>query len=360
MTVISNPVIESDIKEILSADLDWNRFRNSNILITGINSMIGTYLTALFISLNRTKKFGIKIFGLTRSLTKSKLIFGEENNIDGISYIDQDVIQPINTEQNIDYIFHFAGNASPTAIINDPVGIQKANILGAFNVLELARTHKSKAVLFASTREVYGKSELTELSETSFGEIDPMLSRNCYPESKRAVESIARSYFDQYGVNTFCARIAHSFGPGMKTENDGRVMADFMGDAINGRNIVMLSDGTAERAFIYISDAIIGLMYIVLNGVSGEAYNLSNEQEPHMIRDIAQMICCTSGRDISVIFSDKNDRTKGYCNYKRVRLNNTKLERLGFTPKVSIRDGIKRTLLSFELQDKSSNTRQAH
>lgn len=353
MTVTSNPVIESDINDIIKSDLDWNRFRNSNLLITGINSMIGIYLTALFITLNRRQRLGIRIIGLTRSLTKSRLLFGEENCQDGLIYLNQDVIEPIKADMNIDYIFHLAGNASPTSIINDPVGILKANILGAFNVLELARTKKTKAVLFASTREVYGKSDLTELTETSFGEIDPMLSRNCYPESKRAVESIARSYFDEYGINTFCARIAHSFGPGMKTENDGRVMADFMGDAINGRDIVMLSDGTAERAFIYLSDAIAGLLHIILKGKPGEAYNLSNEQEPYMIRDIAKMICAASGKNISVIFSNDEDRTKGYCNYKRVRLDNTKIEKLGFSPKVSLREGIKRTLLSFEFSERN-------
>lgn len=347
MIKISNPVVDRDMHEIIDSNIEWAQFRNAGILITGINSMIGTYLVFLFVTLNKLMHLNANIFGLTRSLSKSKAIFkGCEDY--GLKYINQDVTDKIEICDDIDYLFHFAGNASPSSILNDPVGILKANIVGTFNILELAKRKSPRAVLFASTREVYGKTDFESLSETSFGAIDPMESRNCYPESKRAVEAIAKAYFNQYHIPTYSARIAHTFGPGIKIDNDGRVMADFIGDAVAGKDIILTSDGKAQRAFIYITDVILGLLFIILKGKPGEAYNLSNERETFMIRDIAEKICKLSGEEIEVKFTKNNDKIGGYCNYTRVQLDNSKIESLGFKPKVNLNDAIIRTLESFK------------
>ena len=203
----------------------------------------------------------------------------------------QDVCNPIQYDGSIDYIFHLAGNASPHFINTDPVGIVKSNMLGTFNILELAKEKHSSKVIFASTREVYGKNEIEErLTETSFGTIDPMENRSCYPESKRAAETIFRSYFLQYGVSFNVLRIAHSYGPGMNLHSDGRVMADLMGNVVDGKDIELKSTGEALRAFCYITDAVLGIFYAALKGEPGEAYNLANETEEISIRDLAKML----------------------------------------------------------------------
>ena len=260
----------------------------------------------------------------------------------------QDVCEPIQYEGKIDYIFHLAGNASPHFINTDPVGIVKSNMLGTFNVLELAKDKKSAKVLFASTREVYGKNEKDDnLTETSFGTIDPMDNRSCYPESKRAAETIFRSYYLQYGINFNALRIAHSYGPGMNLHSDGRVMADLIGNVVDGKDIELKSTGEALRAFCYITDAVTGIFYAALKGEPGETYNLANETEEISIRDLARMlVSLRKEKDLKVVFNIP-ETNSGYCNYKRVGLNTQKIESLGWRPTVSLKDGCQKTIKSF-------------
>lgn len=343
----SNEVVQKDLQEMTQVPLQWFLFQNKTILVTGANSMLGTYVAYLFLYLAQTKGMNIKTVVLTRSLEKTRELYKE---FLGQSYFDiicQDIVRPIQYVGRVDYIFHFAGNASPRFINSDPVGILQANLKGMFNVMELARDKEPERIIFASTREVYGAVDADILSETSFGRLDSMDDRSCYPESKRAAESILRSYYLQYGIKGISVRIAHSYGPGMKIENDGRVMADFIGDAVCRRDIVLKSTGDAVRAFCYITDAVLGLVQVVLYGMVGEAYNLANETEPMPIREVAQMICDSfPERKIRVIFAGGQPKT-GYCNYPRVALDTSKIEALGFIPQIRLKEGIYRTIKSF-------------
>lgn len=341
MINLSNKIVLSDIREIINAKLPWKEFDGCNILITGINSMIGTYLVYFFDLISKEIGINCKIYGLTRTIDKSKELFRGIN--DNLIYIVQDVTEPIKTDVRFDYIFHFAGNASPKAIINTPADVVDANVKGAYNVLDLALKNRPKRLVFASTREVYGKSEVERLTEHSFGSIDTMEPRSCYPESKRAVETLLNAYYLQYHIPSQCIRIAHSYGPGMKL-NDGRVMSDLIGDAVSHRDIILKSTGEAERAFIYLSDTVKGILTIALLGENGKAYNLSNETEETKIRDIAEFIANQVG--VSVKY-ELNDSNNGYCNYKRVGLDNSMIALLGFSPSVNLKDGIIRTLESF-------------
>lgn len=354
---IVKQIVQQDVHEMMAERLDWERLRGKSVLITGAYSMLGTYLAYLMLSLNLEKNLGIELFLLGRKEETLRSRFNDFSDDTHCHLLIQDVIDPILVDRS-DYIFHFAGNCSPYYICNEPVDILRTNLIGTFNVMELARRCHTERVIIASTREVYG--EVTKLivfdplksgaeasvEEKIFGGLDPMDNRSCYPESKRAEESIARSYYVQYGVPFNSVRMAHIYGPGMKTELDGRVMSDFINDAIHGRDIVLHSDGSAERAFCYLSDAIIGILYVAFQGELGEAYNLSNESELLSIREVAQKVCNASPHDIHVSFDGAGNRA-GYCQYTRVALNNHKIQSLGFTPKVTLEDGIRRTLSFF-------------
>lgn len=355
---IENAIVQKDVHEMLAASIDWEQLRGKSVLITGAYSMLGTYLAYLMLALNKEKGLGIDVFLLGRKEETLRSRFEDFSEDIHCHLLCQNVIAPIPVDK-ADYIFHFAGNCSPYYICNEPVDILRANLLGTFSVMELARRSHSERVIIASTREVYGdvtnhKSVLSQLKsgnearidEMTFGGFSPMDNRSCYPESKRAEESIARSYYVQYGVPVNSIRLAHVFGPGMKTEQDGRVMSDFMNDAIHGRDIVLHSDGSAERAFCYLSDAIIGILHVAFKGLSGEAYNLSNESESLPIREVARMICDASPNDIHVRF-DGAGNPIGYCQYPRVALDNHKIQSLGFAPCVTLEEGIRRTLAFF-------------
>ena len=341
----SAPVVTNDMNDICSR-IPVKDFDGKTILVTGANSMLGTYVAYTFLHMALHQSVNVRTVVLTRSIDRTRQLFSESLGKPYFDIIHSDITHPIVYDGQVDYIFHFAGNASPRAINTDPVGILRSNLSGTFNVMDFAR-EKGAKVIFASTREVYGASGEQSLTESSFGSLDPMDNRSCYPESKRAAESILRAYHLQYGVECVSARIAHCYGPGMKIENDGRVMADFIGDAVNGRDITLNSTGDAVRAFCYLSDAVTALILLALRGESGTPYNLSNETEPYPIRDVAAMICEEQTRhNIRVVFSGQQP-TAGYCAYKRVALDNSRITALGFTPTVSLREGIRRTLESF-------------
>lgn len=344
----NNKVVQEDMRLMAEEHLDWHQLDGKTILVTGATGMLATYISYFLLYLKKENGIDLKLVALCRTKTKAEKTFKEFLNKPYFHLLLQDVCEHIQYDGPIDFIFHLAGNASPHFINTDPVGIMKSNLLGTFNVLELAKEKKTSKVIFASTREVYGKSDDEDfLTESSFGSIDPMENRSCYPESKRAAETIFRSYFLQNGINFNVLRIAHSYGPNMNLKDDGRVMADLLGNVVNGENIVLKSTGEALRAFCYITDAVMGIFYAVMNGDAGEVYNLANETEEISIRDLAELlVSIRNDKQLKVVFDIPESHT-GYCNYKRVGLNTSKLMGLGWQPKVCLKDGCQRTFKSF-------------
>lgn len=337
-------IILEDLRRMSEARLPWRELDGKTVLVTGATGMLASYVTWLLLYLHEHAGINVSVVALCRNRQKAEQYFGSYVGKSYFSLLIQDVCDPIAYEGQVDYVFHLAGNASPYSINTDPVGIMKCNLQGTINVLELARQKQVSKVLFASTREVYGKNEDAELlNESAFGTFDPLDDRSCYPESKRAAESLLKSYYLQYGVAFNTIRIAHSYGPTMKLENDGRVMADLMGDVVAGRDIVLKSSGEAVRAFLYITDAVTGLFVVLFHGEAAMAYNLANETEPISIRDLAQMLASLrEDKPIHLIMA--MGEQKGYCNYRRTALDITAIEQLGWKPRVSLKEGIKRML----------------
>ncbi len=340
------PIIQKDLETLYKASLDWSALKNKRILVTGATGMLASYFSFMIKYLNE-QDFRIKLFVLARSKNKLEQFFGTESEL--LKFIVQDACDTINIHEEIDYIIHAAGAASPYHIINDPVGIIKVNTLGTINVLELARKAKTQKVIFTSTREIYGKvNNKEQLSESDMGIIDPLDARSCYPESKRIAETLFKSYSIQYGIPFNTIRIAHTYGPGMQLSNDGRVMADLLNEAINRKDIHLKSDGTAERAFCYLTDAIEAIFRVLLHGKNNEAYNIANETEPITILELAGLIQKIAANKQSVKTETSETSNQGYCNYKRVKLLTSKIEALGWYPKVSLAKGISNTLESFK------------
>lgn len=347
MIVFKKQIVQEDLAQICKTELDWREFDEKTVLIAGATGMLAVYLTYTFLYFKEHYGIEVRVIALCRTKSKAENIFKEFLNKPYFTLLLQDVCEPIQYEGKIDYIFHLAGNASPHFINTDPVGIMKTNLLGTINVLELAKVKGSK-VFFASTREVYGRNEnARSLDENAFGVINPMENRSCYPESKRAAESLMRSYYLQYGVQTFLARIAHSYGPGMKIDNDGRIMSDLIGNVVRGEDIVLKSTGEALRAFCYVTDAITGIFYIILKEKPGEAYNLSNETEEITIKNLAMKLASLSNGKSKVVFQIPKENS-GYCNYKRVGLDTRKLMGIGWVPSVKLLEGLKKTIRSMD------------
>lgn len=332
------------MQRMSEAKLPWRELDGKTVLVTGATGMLASYVTWLLLYLHEHAGINVTVVALCRNRQRAEQYFGSYVGKPYFHLLIQDVCEPIAYEEKVDYVFHLAGNASPYFINSDPVGIMRCNLLGTMNVLEYARDCQTEKVIFASTREVYGKNEEAErLDEQAFGMLDPLEDRSCYPESKRAAETLLKSYYLQYGVNFNAIRIAHSYGPTMQLENDGRVMADLMGDVVAGRDIVLKSSGEAIRAFLYITDAVVGMFTVLFHGETAKAYNLANETEPISIKDLAHMLAASrADKKIQVVVSEGGQ--KGYCAFRRTALDTTAVEQLGWKPQISLKEGINRVL----------------
>lgn len=345
MDTFQSKVIIEDLKSLYKS-INWNCFKQKTVLITGANGHIATYIIFLFAYANEHGKADIQVIVNSRNKEKLQRLYSQYTSKEWFSMEVCDVTELNPKARSIDYIFHFAGNASPYFIANDPVGILNANITGTFRVCEIAKKYRGCKVIFASSREVYGDNDIAEsLTETSFGKIDPLAPRSCYPESKRAAESIIQAYHLQFGIRYDILRIAHCYGPGMKLENDGRVMSDFLNFAKKKQNIILNSTGQALRSFIYITDVIRAILLIARRPES-DVWNLSNETEEVKVLDLAKIIAQISG-DITVKVEPKHNNQLVYTSYKRIPLDCSKLNNIGWYPEIDLFTGISKTISSF-------------
>lgn len=342
-----NEVIKEDLKRIIKANIQWEKFRNSKVLITGASGMIGSYLTRTLIELNKIFNMAIEIHVLVRNPQKFP-----EDILENVKVIKQSVTSKIETNEKFDYIFHTASPASPLIMKEDPVGTIGANVLGAWHTLELAKESNSKGYIFISSREIYGQpyENQDRFDEQTYGLVDPLDPRSCYPEGKKAAETMCASYRQQYGLNTKIARLAHTYGPGMSID-DGRVQADFFRDVLNNRDIILKSEGLAVRTYTYIADAIKALFTILLNSPEEEiVYNISSEEATVSIKDLAQaMVNAYPERKLQLVFDlPKTNSNDGTAPFTKGVLDSSKLINLGWMADNNLEEGIKRTIKYLE------------
>ncbi|MFR9523359.1 MAG: NAD-dependent epimerase/dehydratase family protein [Rikenellaceae bacterium] len=349
MISFDNPIVAADIDQIVGS-LEFAPLNGSTVLVTGATGMLATYVVYTLAQLKLSGKADVEVIALGRNRAKMAERFGSLIEQGAVKPLYQDICEPLAFQGKVNYIIHLAGAANPATITTDPVGIIRANTTGLFSVMELARA-KGARVLFASTREVYGAvaEGVTILNEETIGAIDPIDSRSCYPESKRMAETICKSYNIQHGVPSTILRIAHCYGPGMNLEGDGRVMSDLMADVIASRNITLKSTGEAIRAFCYISDAVEGLFRALLSPSVFELYNLANEREPITVLALAKLLCATlPERGLTVTHREPTAQERaGYAKFERVTLDTSKMESIGWSPRVTLTQGVQRTIKSF-------------
>jgi UDP-glucuronate decarboxylase len=348
----TNKIIKEDLQSIYNSDIDWSYFYNKTILISGANGFLPAYLVESLLYLNFIDpKNNVNVIGLVRSIKNAHSRFFEYVNNSNLMFLEQDVCEPIIKVMKIDYVIHAASQASPKFYGVDPVGTLSANVIGTINLLNFSRLNNVKSFLYFSSSEVYGELNSIQIpaKEDVFGHINPTNVRSCYAESKRMGENICVSYCHQYGVPVKIVRPFHTYGPGMKLD-DGRVYADFVSDIINNKNINMLSDGTATRAFCYLTDATIGFFKVLINGINGEAYNIGNPNEEHSILDLAELMVA--------IYPEKNLKVNKHIriesiNYLKSDVNRnspdiTKASKaLSWEPLIPSYIGFKRTIESF-------------
>jgi len=347
----TNTIIQEDLNTIYQAGIDWVKFKNCTVLVTGANGFLPAYMVETLLYLNEKENLDIKVVGLVRSIENAHQRFSEYLDSPNLKFIEQDVAMPIVTTEHFDYIIHAASQASPKYYGIDPVGTLKANVIGTINLLDFALKNQIKSFLYFSSGEVYGEADqnLVHLNETDYGYLDPVQVRSCYGESKRMGENICVSYAHQFNVPAKIVRPFHTYGPKMKLD-DGRVYADFVSNVINGQDICMQSDGSAVRAFCYLTDATIGFFKVLLDGKDGEAYNVGNPSETHSILELASIVVgIFPDRKLTVVKQHANNGN-GYLKspLKRNSPDIDKIKMLNWNPVVTASEGFKRTIESYK------------
>jgi UDP-glucuronate decarboxylase len=340
-----HPLWREDIAQILSANLPWGDFDGKTILIAGANGFLPAAMVETLLALALRSAPRLKVVALARSRENALRRFAAHLGHPALSIKIADVSQPVEIDGPVDMIVHAASQASPRFYGVDPVGTALPNVVGAHHLLELARRKGASRFLYFSSSEVYGSldSRRGPIVETDFGALDPVALRACYAESKRMGETLCISYGAQYGIDCVIARPFHTYGPGMRLD-DGRVFADFVRDVVAGRNIVLNSDGAAERAFCYLADATQAFFTLLLKGEKSCAYNVGNSRAVISIRDLAALLTeFDPERRLSATFAAPRD---GYIVSRVARSapDTARLEKLGWRPQTSVEAGFRRTI----------------
>ena len=345
---LRDSIIYEDMEAIFDAG-DYLLLKEKTILVTGAYGMLASYMVYFLIYLNEMHGYDIKIISLSRNDEKFKTRFGIYSS--KVVQINQSVNERIDID--CDYIVHAASFASPQYYTVCPIDVILPNVLGTFNLLELAVVKKAR-LLFLSTCSVYGLlgSNKIKISEDNFGSIDPLDPHSCYDESKRAGETLCVAYHRQKNVSVVIARIAHTYGPTMDIENDPRVFTSFVKNAVNKENIEIKSDGTAKRSFCYISDATIAYFKLLLDGKPGEAYNVCNDDQTVSIKELGELIAKLANIDFifksreysEIYLQDKNADSTVFLS--------DKLRKLGFSFSIDIKEGFSKVLTHFENEKK--------
>ncbi len=344
-----SPVIEGDIESILGNNINFKKLENCTVLITGAAGMIGSYLMYTLTALNDLRSYNITIVALVRNKDKLQPYFRKRTDI---IVIEQDVCDRISYNDKVDYIIHAASPASPKIMKEKPVDTIMANTIGTFNTLKLAKKNNVKAYLYISSREVYGEpyEGQEEFTENTYGFVDPLSPRSCYPEGKKAAETMCVSYKEQYGINVKIARPAHTYGPGMSIY-DGRVQADFLKNIVNNENIVMKSTGESLRTYTYIRDVISGLFYVLLDS-DDVVYNVADSEAKITIKGLAELLVnLYPERNLKVDMQIDED-TRGVAPFKLGTINSKKLEQIGWKPTITLEEGFRRTVEYIETEMK--------
>ncbi len=305
----------------------------NRILVTGGAGFLGSHLC------DRLIKDGHDVLCLDNFFTGRKQNIAHLINNPSFELMRHDVTYPLSVE--VDQIFNLACPASPIHYQLDPVQTTKTSVHGAFNVLDLALRLKAR-VFQASTSEVYGDPEQHPQQESYWGRVNPIGPRSCYDEGKRCAETLFFDYYRQHDLDIKVVRIFNTYGPRMHP-NDGRVVSNFIVQALKGENITMYGDGSQTRSFCYVDDLIEGFVRMMATekGVTGPI-NLGNPGEFTMLELAEKVIQLTGSKSKLVFMPLPTDDPK----QRQPDISLAK-QNLGWQPKVNLEDGLKETINYF-------------
>lgn len=331
---MNNRIFQEDIKTFTTIFPLRDEVRDTTFLITGATGLLGSIMVRCLLALN----CGIKIITPVRNIEKAKAILPDSENLIIRKY---DIYHENFIDyKDIDYVIHGAAPTASKTFVENPVETIESIYCGTRNILKFCNSKRIKSMTFLSSLEVYGNiiSDLA-ITENMQGEIDILNVRSSYPLGKRIAENLCISYCKEYGVPVKIIRLTQVTGAGI-AKNDNRVFAQYVRLATNGEDIILHTTGESARPYIYTIDAINAILFVLLKGENGTAYNAANETTYISAYNLADIVKSTLDADINIKI-ELND-TMGYAPVSKLPLSSNRLNSLGWTAIYPLEDIIKR------------------
>ena len=300
------------------------------------------------LALKAQRGVNLHIVAIARNMEKAVRLFGEER--EELSYYQYDFssTEPFQPKRKVDYLFHFAAPTASKDFVEKPVETMNMVYMGMQNILNYAEQAKLESLVLASTLEVYGTitDDSPPLTEDKQGYLDPMATRSSYPLAKRAAEGLCHNYAVEKQVKVKVARLAQTFGAGV-SKQDNRVFAQFARSVMKNEDIILHTTGELCRCYCYTIDAVTAMLYILLRGKDGEAYNVANEDTYISIREMAELVASTfNPQRVKVVIQPQDGL--GYSPTTKLRLATQRIQELGWKPHYGLKEMFRRLILSME------------
>lgn len=347
MRLLHNALYMKDIQCMADQSLPWDRLADAHILIAGATGLVGRCLLDLLMYMNTHKDLRCHVTALSSRRQGAKERLPEDYFTSAFfHYIQHNISEPCPDEIRGDYsyVLHLASNTHPVAYAERPIDTILTNVLGTRNLLDVCAENDTCQFVFPSSVEIYGENRGdTELfNEEYLGYINSNTLRAGYPESKRVCESLCQAYMKEKAVRTAIPRLPRIFGPTMK-KDDSKALSQFIKKAVSGNDIVLKSDGKPQYSFLYVTDAITGILTTMFFGENGRAYNIADEACDGTLREAAEICASVGGSKVTYDIPDETEK-QGYSTATKARLNGGRIRKLGWAPRYDLYGGLERTI----------------
>ena len=318
----------------INKNLNGVSFQDKSVLVTGGAGFLGSWLCDVLIAQ------GANVVCLDNLASGLRSNISHLLDVESFQFLERDITEPITFEQRLDLVVHMASRASPFEFQHYPIEILNANTMGLVVSLEIAKRHGAR-LLYTSTSEIYGDTEIVPTPESYNGNVNPIGPRGCYDEAKRCGEAYVMAYRKQYGLDTRIVRIFNTYGPRIRSDGIyARAIPRFIDQALHGSPITIFGDGTQTRSFTFVTDQIDGLMRLAaIDEASGAVVNIGNDHEITILDLARQVLDITnSSSEITYHPLPQDDPMRRRPDISRAA------EILGWRPRVDLNEGLSRTV----------------